>query len=87
MSEGMKSNINIGGIAINFIGLLTMVFYVGGFKSNIESHINDAAIHMDMTTKMELFVPRSELKVTLENMADDLEDIKKIIYSQYGNNE
>ena len=86
MSSENMDKMKFGLSIANLVALVSFAFYVGAWKSEVNSHINDAGIHMNMTTKMELFVPRSELKVTLENMANDLEDIKVMIYSEYGKN-
>jgi len=91
MSSENLDKMRFGLSVANLIGIVSFAFYIGMWKGDVQSHLEDNNIHMTMQDKMELFIPRSELDVELNNidvnvdhMKSDIEDIKRIIYREYG---
>ena len=85
MSSANMDKMRFGLSVANLVALVSFAFYVGAWRSEVNSHLNDRSIHMGLEEKMNLFIPRQELNVKIDNMAGDIEDIKRIIYSEYGN--
>ncbi len=95
MSEKVTINKGVlwilGGISPLMI--LSFFFYLGSFMKDLEgktfespqqkeeviSHVKDDDIHMTYKEKAIEFVPRTEIDYKLNDIKDDLEDIKKAL--------
>jgi len=77
MTAYQKNYIKLNAIPFTtLIVVISFIVYQSRWQSEVDSHITDSSIHMELEREIQIFVPRAELEGKMDRFIKQLDRIE-----------